>query len=268
MRPPSTGITVPVTYAARSEARNATTARDLGGRAETPCRDLLEVALGRPVGAVDRAEALGVDPPGRDRVDGDPVRAELPGERLQPADDAGPHGVREREVVRAARAPRRTRSRRSGRGRSRAGGGGSGRRASTWEVRSSATASSTDSAVSAVAAAGRRAAAVQDEDVDAAERAHRRLDEALEVLGDRQVALDGERADPLRLALQQLAAAREHRDVRALRRRGPPRWRAPCPTRHRRRSRCARRARAPCGGRLPRAVFRAREARPHKGICV
>ena len=58
-------------------------------------------------------------------------------------------------------------------------------------------------------------AAVQDEHVDAAEGAHRRLDEALEVLRDRQVALDGERAEPLRLALEQLAAPREHRDVRA-----------------------------------------------------
>ena len=41
----------------------------------------------------------------------------------------------------------------------------------------------------------------------------RRLDEALEVLRDRQVALDGERADPLRLALEHVAAPREHRDV-------------------------------------------------------
>ncbi len=96
--PPSTGITVPVTYAARSEARNAATARDLGGRAEAPCRDLLEVAAGRSVGAVDRAQAVGVDPSRRDRVDGDPVRAELAGEGLQPADDARPHGVRERQV--------------------------------------------------------------------------------------------------------------------------------------------------------------------------
>ena len=65
---------------------------------------------------------------------------------------------------------------------------------------------------------GRRArlgaAAVQDEHVEAAERAHRRLDEALEVLRDRQVALDGERAEPLRLALEHVSAPREHRDVR------------------------------------------------------
>ena len=47
------------------------------------------------------------------------------------------------------------------------------------------------------------AAAVQDEDVHPAEGADRRLHEALQVLRDRQVALDGERSDPLRLALQQ-----------------------------------------------------------------
>ena len=64
--------------------------------------------------------------------------------------------------------------------------------------------------------AGAWAAAVQDEHVDAAEGAHRHLDEALEVLRDRQVALDGERAEPLRLAFEHVAAAREHRDVRSL----------------------------------------------------
>ena len=57
------------------------------------------------------------------------------------------------------------------------------------------------------------AAAVEDEHVQAAEGAHRRLDEALEVLRDREVALDGERAEPLRLALEHVAAPREHRDV-------------------------------------------------------
>src|SRR4051794_21802090 len=42
-----------------------------------------------PVAAVERAQALGVDPAGSDRVDRDPVGAELPGEGLQPSDDAG-----------------------------------------------------------------------------------------------------------------------------------------------------------------------------------
>ena len=41
-------------------------------------------------------------------------------------------------------------------------------------------------------------------------------DEALEVCGIGQVALDGERADPRRLALEHVAAAGEHRHVRAL----------------------------------------------------
>ena len=37
--------------------------------------------------------------PGRDRVDRDPVGADLAGEGLRPADDSWAHGVREREVV-------------------------------------------------------------------------------------------------------------------------------------------------------------------------
>ena len=44
----------------------------------------------------------------------------------------------------------------------------------------------------------------------------RRLDEPLEVLRDGHVAADGERAEPVRLALEHVAAPREHRDVRAL----------------------------------------------------
>ena len=40
-------------------------------------------------------------------------------------------------------------------------------------------------------------------------------DEPLEMLRDREVALHGERADPLGLALEQLPAAGEHRDVGA-----------------------------------------------------
>ena len=64
---------------------------------------------------------------------------------------------------------------------------------------------------------GGRPAAVQDEDADAAERADGRLHEPLEMLRDRQVALDGERADALRLSLEHLAPSREHGDVRALR---------------------------------------------------
>ena len=62
----------------------------------------------------------------------------------------------------------------------------------------------------------RRPAAVQDEDVDAAERVHRLLDELLEVPRVRDVAADCERAEPVGLALEDVAAAREHRHVRAL----------------------------------------------------
>ena len=48
---------------------------------------------------VDLADPLGVDAPRGDRVDGDPLRAELARERLRPPDHAGTDGVREREVV-------------------------------------------------------------------------------------------------------------------------------------------------------------------------
>ena len=43
-----------------------------------------------------------------------------------------------------------------------------------------------------------------------------RVDEPLEIGRVRDVAADGERADPLGLALEHVAAAGEHRDVRAL----------------------------------------------------
>ena len=43
-----------------------------------------------------------------------------------------------------------------------------------------------------------------------------RLNQALEVLRARDVTGDGETADPLRLALEELLAPREHDDVRAL----------------------------------------------------
>src|SRR5205085_7158153 len=61
-------------------------------------------------------------------------------------------------------------------------------------------------------------AAVVDEDVDPAERADRLLDEPVEVAGDRDVADDGERPEPLGLSLEHRAPPREHRDVRTLRR--------------------------------------------------
>ena len=63
---------------------------------------------------------------------------------------------------------------------------------------------------------GRRAAAVQDEDVDSAEGADRRLHEALEVLRDRQVALHRQRAEALGLLLEEVPPAGEHHDVGAL----------------------------------------------------
>ena len=52
-------------------------------------------------------EARGLDPARRDRVDGHPVGADLPGERLRPADDSRTDRVRERQVV--ERLPHRAR---------------------------------------------------------------------------------------------------------------------------------------------------------------
>ena len=80
---------------------------------------------------------------------------------------------------------------------------------------------------------------VVDDDVDAAESLDRLLDEALEVVRDCHVAADGERAEPICLALS-VAAPGEHRDIRALagERLGDPQARFP-PTR-RRRSPCGR----------------------------
>ena len=62
----------------------------------------------------------------------------------------------------------------------------------------------------------RRPAAVVDQDVDAAEGLDRALHEPLAVLRVRDVALDGQGSEPLRLGLDDLPPAREHRDVHLL----------------------------------------------------
>ena len=62
---------------------------------------------------------------------------------------------------------------------------------------------------------GRGAAAVQHEDVDAAEGLERALDEPLEVGRHRDVAADSERPDALRFALEHIAPPGEHRHVGA-----------------------------------------------------
>ena len=48
---------------------------------------------------VELLEALGRDPSGRDRVDGDSIGAELARQSLGPADETRPDGVRESKVV-------------------------------------------------------------------------------------------------------------------------------------------------------------------------
>ena len=64
--------------------------------------------------------------------------------------------------------------------------------------------------------AARRAAAVVDEDVDAAEGLDGAPHQPLAVLRVGDVAADRQAADPLGLALEHLAPAGEHRDVGAL----------------------------------------------------
>ena len=86
----------------------------------------------------------------------------------------------------------------------------------TTGVRSSSTASLHRVLVGVRRRAGRRAAAVEHEHVEAAVGAHRGLDRAQKVGALANVAGHGGRAQPLRLLAQQLLAAREHHDVRAL----------------------------------------------------
>src|SRR6476619_1493137 len=59
-------------------------------------------------------------------------------------------------------------------------------------------------------------ARVVHEDVDAAVRLDRGVDETLEVVRLRDVTGDGQAAEAGRFPLEQLSAAREHRNVRAL----------------------------------------------------
>ena len=82
---------------------------------------------------------------------------------------------------------------------------------------SNSTASSICSGSSSTARPG-GPAAVQNEHVDAAERGNGSLDKSLEVRRNRQVTAHPECADPIRLDVENLAAPREHRDVRPLQR--------------------------------------------------
>ena len=86
----------------------------------------------------------------------------------------------------------------------------------TADSSSSSTASSTASSETSSGARARRAAAVDHEDVDAAVPLDGCGDEPLQIGRARDVAGDREGAEPRRLALERLGAAREHDDVRTL----------------------------------------------------
>ena len=188
---------------------------ELARRADAPERDLGELRRGRPVGAVELGHARRVDPAGRDAVDGDAVRPELARERLRPAGDRRADRVREREVRRRLLHGRR-------------GDADDAARLARSQVRE-AEAHEADGGqeqelerrLEALVGdlggrAGRRAARVPDEHVDAAERLHGALDEPLEIRRIGHISSYGERAQPVRLALELVAAAREHGHVGAL----------------------------------------------------
>src|SRR5205807_7463465 len=148
-----------------------------------------------------------VDSAGRDRVDGDAPGPELTSEGLRPADHTRSYGVGEHEVV---------------------DGLAHGARldvdhapaAAALEVRSAEVRQPDrreeqqldrrldGCRVEVEGRAARRAAAVVHEDTDAAEGLECALDEALELARVRQLAADGERADPLGLPRENVAAAR------------------------------------------------------------
>ena len=155
--------------------------------------------------------------PGRDAVDGDPVRPELARERLRPADDARPDRVREREVVDRLADRARTSCSRSAPPRCARRCGRQRPVRRTTETSSSSTALSTSSRVELGGGGAWRAAAVVHEDVDAAEGLDgRRRRGARDRPGSSRRR--ARRAPPIRSASRSRSSAppREHDDVRAL----------------------------------------------------
>ena len=235
--PPSTRTVVPVTYAARSEARKQTTSPNSRGVPEAAERDLRELVGRRPARAVELGHARRVDAPGRDAVDGDAFGAELARERLRPA---GEHR------------------------------GGSCSRA-----RAAPTGSFTATDVMQTTRPASLCSQVREAEAHEADSGHeqqleRAASSCSSVISDallaggppefqttmsmppnastvlptsrsrsarvRDVSADGERADPLGVALELLAPPREHRRRSRPRPQAPPRRPGRGPTKLRRRS--------------------------------
>ena len=98
--PPSTRTVVPVMYAARAEATKHTTSPNSRGLPSRPSGICASSSAGGPSGPVELGHARRVDASGRDTVDGDRLRPELPGECLRPAGEARPNRVRQCQVRR------------------------------------------------------------------------------------------------------------------------------------------------------------------------
>src|SRR5919197_446590 len=187
---------------------------DLLRSAQPAQRDRLEVDLARSLG-VDLTYPLGIDASGSDRVDGDPFRADLPRERLRPADHARTDGVRQHKALdRLAHGARRDVD--------------DAPVAALLEVGEAECGQPDDRQEQELDAAlyrlgirvDRRAAgwpaAVVDEDVDPAEGLDRPVDEPAEIARRADVAADGERCQTFRLALEHVAAPGEHGHVGTL----------------------------------------------------
>src|SRR5262249_46304114 len=146
---------------------------------------------------------------------GDPRWADLPGERLQPADDAGPQRVRKGEM--ASWLHRRERRDRDDPSSGASLEMGKGEVDEAHEGREQELERLVERVWSDVERApGRRSAAVPHEDVEAAERSDGLLDSVLEIAWDCDIAADREPTDSLRLALEQVAPSPDERDVGSL----------------------------------------------------
>ena len=219
--PPSTTSCVPFTYEPRSDARKTAARATSSGCARR--RSGMRVCVGAPLrvdvdplgrsGLDELDRALGERRPGRDGVDADPVRAELERHRLRQPPERMLRGavVREPGAARMDGVDRRDVDDRAAvalRPHLRCGGLDAEERAADVDA---------DDAVElrrrhVLEQEVREDAGVVDEHVEPAEARHGRLDEPVDVVLDRDVALDQRRAatvgdEPAECAFEPVGAA-------------------------------------------------------------